>query len=106
MKLLKLLTMTMIILLLILVVFSALASAEQRFNALDEGDPSFAEYQRNLCISKDEERLKLNNDLNTLDSINDIGSMTIERRREWLFNYVVTILLAEKANDRYKANCQ
>jgi hypothetical protein len=84
----------------------ASARAEPAFNALDPGDPHYAEYQKSLCQSTLVEYNRLYADKYWLDHLDPkLYGKTPAQREDWVINYAVTASLRETWRDRYQANC-
>lgn len=74
--------------------------AEQKFNALDTDDKSFAEYQRNLCDGTAEMRDLFAADVFWLTKRKTLLS------ENTAVDFVISKTLYEKYRDRYDTNCR
>jgi len=82
------------------------ARAEQKFNALDPGDPQYAEYQANLCAGTLEVYNKLYADKYWLDHLDPkLAAKSPAQREDWVINYATTASLRDTWRARYLANC-
>jgi O-methyltransferase involved in polyketide biosynthesis len=89
-----------------LLAICASARAEPVFNALDPGDPQYAEYQHNLCQDTLETYHRLSAEKSRLDHGDPrLAGKTPAEREDWVVNYAVTASLRDTWRERYQANC-
>jgi len=82
------------------------ARAEPAFNALDPGDPQYAEYQANLCDGTLEVYNKLYAEQYWLDHLDPkMAAKSPAQREDWVVNYAITASLRDTWRERYRANC-
>jgi len=82
------------------------ARAEPAFNALDPGDPQYAEYQSNLCDGTLEVYNKLYAEQYWLDHLDPkMAAKSPAQREDWVVNYAITASLRDTWRERYQANC-
>lgn len=90
----------------LLLSFSA-AADEPRFNALDPSDPSYIEYQQNLCDYTLAEIRRESGDLYWMNSLNPhMDNASAQRRQDWAVDYVVAVALLEQFSSEYDLNCR
>ncbi|MEC4750013.1 hypothetical protein [Methylomicrobium sp. Wu6] len=84
----------------------ASARAEPRFNALDPGDPLYAEYQQGLCAETLAGYNRFSADKYWLDHRDPkFAGKSPEQREAWVVDYVITVELRDSLRERFNANC-
>jgi hypothetical protein len=87
--------------------FIAEVVAEPRFNALDPGDPVYAEYQAGLCQETYREYLRFSADRYWKDHLDPkMAGMSPARREDWVVDYVDITELRDRFLALFNANCR
>lgn len=85
--------------------WAAEAWAEPRFNALDQADPLYWEYQRNLCSGYWSEYQRLAEARKNMDSIDPVTGTESLTREDWVIEYVVVTAMRDDVLADYQQNC-
>jgi hypothetical protein len=90
----------------VLFAICASARAEPAFNALDRGDPHYAEYQNNLCQGTLTQYNRLYAEKYWLDQLDPkLAAKSPTEREDWVIGYAMTASLRESARAQYLSHC-
>jgi hypothetical protein len=91
--------------------FTAEVLAEPQFNALDQADPLYGEYQQGLCEATFADFVRFSRERFEMDRWQDHGYPILSVRSEddrqaWIINWVITTELRDQAQRAFDANCR